>query len=541
MVILEILENFSSEELIAMLPPRSVAFISDAVYGGQKDEFEKSRLAKITLSVLGVELIFNSEHRQRLIGAISKGRLGTLLNLESTSVTTKHYEILEKWSNSHLTEFGKMLGFSDEELACSESESFDLNVIKVVPPSYPLYPYQKAIVTTSLAALENSPVRFLIHLPTGSGKTRTAMNIVSMYLREAKSGVVLWLADREELCSQAFREFQRAWSALGSEAITCYGFYSESQESLSGVDHGFLVAGLQKLIALRNSDSSVSRLAYRDLKRNVSLVVFDEAHKAIAPRYREIIEDFLSDGATAPSLIGLSATPGRNDSTLESDQSNLELARFFSSKKITMSTPGFSSPIQYLVENGFLAETQFISLNYHQSSVFGYRLKDMGEVETNKELANYSERNKTIVEIVKNEVEQGSKVIIFACTVEHSILLSMALNYIGVPAASVDTKSDSKQSRREKIKKYKDGELKVLTNYGVLVAGFDEPSTNVAVIAKPTNSLVEYLQMAGRAMRGPKSGGSKVCRIYTVKDDLPHYKSISLATAHWNHIWETEG
>ena len=49
----------------------------------------------------------------------------------------------------------------------------------------------------------------------GSGKTRTAMNMIrSKQLNDSK-GVVLWLAHSEELCEQAADEFETAWSFLG--------------------------------------------------------------------------------------------------------------------------------------------------------------------------------------------------------------------------------------------------------------------------------------------------------------------------------------
>ena len=93
------------------------------------------------------------------------------------------------------------------------------------------------------------------------------------------------------------------------------------------------------------------------------------------------------------------------------------------------------------------------------------------------------------------------------------------------------------ESRRAKVRQYKEGGLQVLVNFNVLTAGFDAPKTNVTVIAKPMNSLVQYLQMAGRAMRGFKSGGNKECNIYTVMDDIPEFQSINLAFEYWNDMW----
>ena len=66
------------------------------------------------------------------------------------------------------------------------------------------------------------------------------------------------------------------------------------------------------------------------------------------------------------------------------------------------------------------------------------------------------------------------------------------------------------------------------------------PKTNVAIIARPTNSLVQYSQMVGRAMRGTRSGGNDTCRIYTVADDIDEFRNVAAAFEHWDEIWANE-
>jgi len=43
-------------------------------------------------------------------------------------------------------------------------------------------------------------------MPTGAGKTRTAMNVIAEQLREFPEQAVVWLAHNEELCEQAASE-----------------------------------------------------------------------------------------------------------------------------------------------------------------------------------------------------------------------------------------------------------------------------------------------------------------------------------------------
>ena len=94
--------------------------------------------------------------------------------------------------------------------------------------------------------------------------------------------------------------------------------------------------------------------------------------------------------------------------------------------------------------------------------------------------------------------------------------------------------------RRSNIEKYKNGDIKILINYGVLTTGFDAPRTNTAIIARPTNSLTLFSQMVGRATRGIKAGGNKECDIYVINDALPGFRDMAQAFRHWDDAWNEE-
>lgn len=73
------------------------------------------------------------------------------------------------------------------------------------------------------------------------------------------------------------------------------------------------------------------------------------------------------------------------------------------------------------------------------------------------------------------------------------------------------------------IRQFQQGAIKVLANYQVLTTGFDAPKTSTIIIARPVFSPVRYMQMVGRGLRGPKNGGTDVCKIITVVDNLLQY------------------
>ena len=58
------------------------------------------------------------------------------------------------------------------------------------------------------------------------------------------------------------------------------------------------------------------------------------------------------------------------------------------------------------------------------------------------------------------------------------------------------------------------------------------------MIARPTKSLVLYSQMVGRAVRGPKAGGTETCEVVTVVDTtLPGFGDIGQAFLNWEDVW----
>lgn len=536
-----ILANFSEDELLSFLSKKSIDFAINTSF--EKEEFSKEQIARVVASTKEIEFVFNSRLRQLLIERLKPSLFVELfpeLKLAPEQLQAKHYNAAISWATENLLAFALKIGLENAYNVEVESER-TLESISRIEPDYALYPYQQIISNDVLKCLKQNKQRVLVHLPTGSGKTRTAMNIASEHLRACESNVVLWLADREELCQQAFSEFKIAWKALGNRPTSLYGFYSESDQSLSGIDAGFVVGGLHKFLSLRGADSRKLQLLYQELRKSVTLVIFDEAHKSVAPKFNSVVTDFIEDDNFKADLIGLTATPGRSYSSDGLTGEDKLLADFFYNNKVSMCIPGYLSPIDYLVEKDYLAKANFKSLNYDHSRIAAHELKDSGGSETMKTLASNIDRNKKILSTVIDECQQGSQVILFACTVEHAVNLATALAYNGIRAASIDSTNDSSESRRGKIQQYKNCELQVLVNFNVLTAGFDAPKTNVSIIAKPMNSLVQYLQMAGRAMRGYKSGGNKDCRIYTVMDDIPEFQSINLAFEYWNDMWTGKG
>jgi superfamily II DNA or RNA helicase len=405
---------------------------------------------------------------------------------------------------------------------------------------YPLFAHQRRAAREIKEQLRQDPKRVLLHMPTGSGKTRTAMHIIVDHLRAQEPTTVVWLAHSEELCEQAATEFQQAWRQLGDREIPIHRFWGSHNLDLDKVKDGLVVAGLSKIYkAAKQSIQFITTLGARS-----SLVIMDEAHQAVAETYRLIL-DALVLPYPQTALLGLTATPGRTWSDINADE---ELAEFFARRKVTLSVPGYDNPIEYLVTEGYLAQTIYRSLFYQSGLLLS--AADLKYIEEELELplkvlntlADDEQRNLRIILEIEELAKRHSRILIFAISVEHARLLSSVLRVRGHIADYV-TGNTNTVERERLIGSFKDNspEVRILCNYGVLTTGFDAPRTSAAVITRPTKSLVLYSQMVGRAIRGVRAGGNEKAEIVTVADiDLPGFGAVVDSFNNWEDVWRQQ-
>lgn len=409
-----------------------------------------------------------------------------------------------------------------------------------VAPAYGLFAHQRSVVRRTSAALADGMGRAVIHMPTGSGKTRTSMHYAAEVLSENDPSVIVWLASGRELLDQASEAFEIAWSHLGNREIGLARFWGSHDPDLGRFEDGLVVGGFQKFHAWkRKNPVDAMRLANK-----TRLVIVDEAHQAIAKTYKSIVEG-LAEAGQRNAILGLTATPGRSWSDISADE---ELAAFFNDKKIVLDIPGHDNPVDYLLEEGYLARPQFRQLEYAQESdaspqsstaIIGGYESDYGSDELDA-LAVIEARNRAILNGLQELIVEGhQRIILFGASVEHARLISTLLELEGISAPIV-TGETPEAKRREAIRLYKSNSQKpvVMCNFGVLTTGFDAPATSAAIIARPTRSLVLFSQMVGRATRGPKAGGNRESTVLTVHDpSCPGFGDVAEAFFNWEDVW----
>ncbi|RIU11650.1 restriction endonuclease [Mycobacteroides abscessus] len=489
----------------------------------------------VAANVVDLESILGSiDQRAELFARVPPAKLAELvdrLDIQSSSNPADQLATLT-WTAAQRRTALEFFGLTVEDGPPKEPDLCTIN------SDYGLFPHQRRAANEIRDLLYTSPRRGILHLPTGVGKTRTAMNVVCDHLRSTEPGIVVWLARGRELLEQAATEFTRAWSFLGNRPLRIVRAWGAANLTSMTFTDGLLVLSVDKGAAVVRADPDwLARLSPA-----IRLVVFDEAHQIIAPTYQRVVDDLTLHPET--SLLGLTATPGRTWADIDKDN---QLADYFARQKVILKLDGFSNPITGLIEQGYLARPTFrtvtatsglklTSTDIHAlAETFDIPSAVLAELETDEQW------NLLIIRTVLDLLESHNRILVFAATVNHCRVLASVLTALDVDADYV-TGTSSPRQRVRAIKRFTRSSTRpmVLFNFGVLTTGFDVPAASAAVIARPTMSLVLYSQMVGRVLRGPRAGGTDTCEIVTVVDTtLPGFGDVAEAFINWEDIWES--
>lgn len=527
LTVTSLFESIPDRELRRFLDP-GVLSVLDAIFGGCIAGDDLQRVAR-TLVDLDV-MLGETEGRRLVLSLVPEqkraeleGRVGRSLDMADAG----------NWTEGEIRRMRDFFGLVEERIVPPVPPSTD-----TITPAYGLFDHQRDAVRKLMPLLAQDERRAVLHLPTGVGKTRTAMHVVVNSLRTHDPSVVVWLASGSELLEQAVLAFKEAWLHLGTRPVQIGSMWGDQMPDLDDFTDGFLAVGLAKAWSLisRTDPDWAARLASR-----VRLVVFDEAHQSIAATYRRLTDELTLDFRCA--LLGLTATPGRTWADIDKDG---ELAEFFSGNKITLDVPS-ENPIEYLIDNGFLARPNFrtlfaepgLSINDKELA----RIADSLDI-PEKILAALSMSEQYLTAVlgaIEELLDAGhQRILVFAATVDHARMLTAILVARNI-RSDVVTGSTPERVRERAIRTFRsdDDIPMVLVNFGVLTTGFDAPQASAVVIARPTKSLVLYSQMVGRAIRGPKAGGTATCDILTVVDpNLPGFGDVAEAFLNWEDVWQ---
>lgn len=372
--------------------------------------------------------------------------------------------------------------------------------------------------------------RAIVTLPTGAGKTRTAVEALLQWRQSLPDRpIILWIAQSDELCEQAVQSFKEVWFDLGHrdghqrDTLTIGRLWGPN--NADPLECGVVVSTIQKLReAQRDEGRELTSEELQILGANTGVVVIDEAHRALSPSYSAVLASLgisFRTKTAETALLGLTATPRRT-----SDSETARLRRRFNNRILNAPALG-QDPIQSLRSQGILAMIDYESLDYDAERIdldatpkYEQHFEDFEDVHPDvlRRLGEEHQRNRRILERLL-KFDPSWPVLLFACSTQHAQAMSALLRRRGRSSGCI-LGTTRPTTRRALIERFRDGELSVLCNYGVLTTGFDAPKVRCVVVARPTASPILYEQMIGRGMRGPEFGGTDRCLIIDVEDNL---------------------
>jgi superfamily II DNA or RNA helicase len=347
---------------------------------------------------------------------------------------------------------------------------------RVAKSNIPDWGYQEIAISNCLEAFRQRPhSKVGLILPTGAGKTRTALRIALETLAKApkSTGLVYWVTHRKNLRTQAHRELQKLLST---------GKVPENAASLLANRIIFVMVGeLPAILA----DDAVPPV----------LVIVDEAHHAAAPSYQPIFEaKYL-----VPALF-LTATPNRTDLL-----------------PIGIDEIAFTITYRELEERGCIVMPQF--------KPFPVQDFDWSESQV-RDLADYvidgaeGEFTKVLVLAPRiDRVEEFYEALLKAHSLAQADghpLDAADIGFIHGGGNSLHIDND------DFLDIFAEKPRAILISAQLLLEGFDDPAINTVVLTYPTSSLVRLMQAAGRCVRY-FPGKRTAYVVQARKDELAYY------------------
>lgn len=331
-----------------------------------------------------------------------------------------------------------------------------------------LRPYQIEAQQAIVEALKRGFRAQLVSLATGLGKTVVIATLPEL-LELRPTDVTLVVAHRDELIQQLVEKMK----AQNPDAVVGV----EKADDYAAEECTIIVATVQTLTGPR-----LNRFAAR-FGRRIALFVIDEAHHAAAPTYRAILDKILTKRPDA-TVIGFTATPHRGD--------GVRLTEIFPDIVYAMDA-------RAAIDAGYLVPVRSYAVNTETNlDVVGSRAGDfiLGQL---AEAVDTEERNLAVLEAYQT-LTLGKKTLVFTASVEHAKNVARLFKEAGIKAAFAS--GDTPQAEREAIVAgFRGSKIDVLVNCGLYLEGFDVPSIEVIINARPTKSTTLYTQVTGRGMR----------------------------------------
>jgi len=240
-------------------------------------------------------------------------------------------------------------------------------------------------------------------------------------------------------------------------------------------------------------------------------IVIDEAHHAPAPTYRRILQYCRAWHPDGPLVVGVMATPERGD--------HHSLQQVFD--RIV-----YQKTLLEMMQAGYLVDLRAFQVLLHADfDTLRTQQGDFVETELESLLLAANAPAQVLAAFQAHAAER--KALLFTPTVALAYAMADTFRQAGIPAEALDGTTPL-ATRRAILRRLHTGETRVVANCAVLTEGFDEPSVDCIIVARPTQSALLYQQMLGRGTR-----------TYPGKTDCLLLDVVGVSTRHTLHTAAT--
>lgn len=378
---------------------------------------------------------------------------------------------------------------------------------------YSLRDYQQAAKNEIFAQWDHVS-NVMYQMPTGTGKTRLFTSIIrdlTLHSIEInrRCGILI-IAHRTELIEQIDASLDKYRIPHGIIA----GSFKDRRNLMLPVQ----VASIQTITHPSNYELAKAF--------NADYIIIDEAHHAVARSYSKLWSLYPDS-----KKLGVTATPWRMD------------GRGFRPNFDVM-VP--SESIKKFLNDGWLAPYFFYSvpigsnIRHEIDSITKFGID--GDYQTSA-LESVIDTNKIRAQLIDSYLKfaNGKKGIIYSISKAHSKHICRQYSDIGINIADIDSDTPS-EKRKQLVSDFKEGKIDILVNVDIFSEGFDCPDLEFVQLARPTRSLVKYIQQIGRGLR---RNGDKKCIIldnvgmyerFGLPDDERPWNDYFLGSADYNGL-----
>jgi superfamily II DNA or RNA helicase len=316
-----------------------------------------------------------------------------------------------------------------------------------------LRPRQQQAIEDIRAAYRSGCKAPILCAATGFGKTHTSAQIIRSALDRGRT--VWFLAHLREILDDTAKRLQSV-----------------------KIPFGEIAAGKARQYHRRVQIVSVQTAVRRNDLPKPDLVIVDECHLAVATTYKKVLGKIGN-----PVLLGLTGTPCRLDGR--------GLGELFDEIIPTCSTGT-------LINEGLLAPIKYFAP--HRPDLTGLRMQagDYKQADIDAEMDRSTITGDAIEHYRKHC--DGKRAVAFCTSIKHAEHVAEEFRAAGYKAVAISGESKTAE-RKAALSGLRSGELQVVCNAQLWVAGVDVPEIECIVLLRPSKSLTFYLQSIGRGLR----------------------------------------